>query len=177
MENISVIEGRKQMFLFNDALNTFYLRLYGDRHMVKDHSDSEKGNPLPPHTVGYSLRLTARVLLYTPSYRQDSTYHGLCYTGRGALAGTRNSSMGSPHEGSIRRPIAPWANALTTELVIEVYQYIIMLCYITCCLLFRSNHHHHNYHQHRHHHHLKAINIYHILFYILYFVTCVIPQI
>ena len=26
--------------LFNDALNTFYLRLYGVRHMVKDHSDS-----------------------------------------------------------------------------------------------------------------------------------------
>ena len=25
--------------LFNDALNTFYLRLYGVRHMVKDHSD------------------------------------------------------------------------------------------------------------------------------------------
>ena len=24
--------------LFNDALNTFYLRLYGVRHMVKDHS-------------------------------------------------------------------------------------------------------------------------------------------
>ena len=32
----------------NDALNTFYLRLYGVRHMVKDHSNSEKGNPLPP---------------------------------------------------------------------------------------------------------------------------------
>ena len=31
--------------LFNDALNIFYLRLYGVRHMVKDHSDSEKGNP------------------------------------------------------------------------------------------------------------------------------------
>ena len=27
--------------LFNDALNTFYLRLYGVGHMVKDHSDSE----------------------------------------------------------------------------------------------------------------------------------------
>ena len=40
-------EGRT--FLFNDALNTFYLRLYGVRHMVKDHSDSERGNPLPPH--------------------------------------------------------------------------------------------------------------------------------
>ena len=33
--------------LFNDALNTLYLRLYDARHMVKDHSDSEKGNPLP----------------------------------------------------------------------------------------------------------------------------------
>ena len=39
--------GRKKgNVLFNDALNTFYLRLYGVRHMVKDHSDSEKGNPL-----------------------------------------------------------------------------------------------------------------------------------
>ena len=30
--------------------------------------------------------------------------------------GKRNSSKDSPHEGSIRRSIAPWANALTTEL-------------------------------------------------------------
>ena len=28
--------------LFNDALNTFYLRLYGIGHMVKYHSDSER---------------------------------------------------------------------------------------------------------------------------------------
>ena len=78
--------------------------------MVKDHSVSERGN------LGYPFRLTARVLLYAPSHRQDRTYHSLCYTSRGALAGTGNSSMGPPHEGSIRRPIAPWANALTTEL-------------------------------------------------------------
>ena len=26
--------------LFNDALNTFYLRLYGVRYMVKEHSES-----------------------------------------------------------------------------------------------------------------------------------------
>ena len=67
--------------------------------------------------IGYSYRLTARVLLYAPSHRQDNTYHGLCYTSRGALAGTRNSSMGPPHEGSIRRPIAPWANALSLSYV------------------------------------------------------------
>ena len=42
---------RERNVLFNDALNTFYLRLYGVRHMVKDHSDSEKGNPLSPHRL------------------------------------------------------------------------------------------------------------------------------
>ena len=84
--------------LFNDALNTFYLRLYGITHMVKDHSDSH---------IGYFFRLAARVLLYASSHRQDNTYHSLCYTSRGTLAGVRNSSMGPPHEGSIRRPIAP----------------------------------------------------------------------
>ena len=62
--------------------------------------------------IVYSYRLTVRVLLYAPSHRQDNTYHGLWYTSRGALAGARNSSMGPPHEGSIRRPTAPWANAL-----------------------------------------------------------------
>ena len=67
--------------------------------------------------IGYSYRLTARVLLYAPSRRQDSTYHDLCYTSRGALAGTRNSSKGPPHEGSTRRPIAQWANALPLSYV------------------------------------------------------------
>ena len=32
--------------------------------------------------IGYSYRLTARVLLYAPSHRQNNTYHGLCYTSR-----------------------------------------------------------------------------------------------
>ena len=49
--------------------------------MVKDHSDREKGNPLPPHRLLLSI-----------------------------------NSKGPSHEGSIRRPIAPSANALTTEL-------------------------------------------------------------
>ena len=37
------------MFLFNDALNTFYLWLYAIAQMVKDYSDSERGNPLMPY--------------------------------------------------------------------------------------------------------------------------------
>ena len=41
-------EGKEGSVLFNDALNTFYLRLYGVRHMVKDHSNSKRkeGNVL-----------------------------------------------------------------------------------------------------------------------------------
>ena len=76
--------------------------------------------------IGYSYRLTARVLLYAPSHRQDNTYHGLCYTSCGALAGTRNSSMGPPHEGSIRRPIAPYIGwSLPKWIFCEVF-----LCYV-----------------------------------------------
>ena len=33
---------RKGNVLFNNAFNTFYLRLYGVTHMVKDHSASER---------------------------------------------------------------------------------------------------------------------------------------
>ena len=74
-------EGRK--FLFNDALNTFYLRLYGIRYIVKDHSDSERGNPLLPHGLLFPISCKG-YFIYASSHRQDDTYHKLCYTSRGA---------------------------------------------------------------------------------------------
>ena len=41
------VSGRKEGYvLFNDALKTSYSLLYGIGHMVKDHSDSERGNSL-----------------------------------------------------------------------------------------------------------------------------------
>ena len=52
------------------------------------------------HHMGYSFLLTARVLLYAQSLRQDSTYHSLCYTSRGVLAGTRNTFK--------LKDVAPW---------------------------------------------------------------------
>ena len=63
--------------------STHFIYSYMASDMVKDHSDSERGNPLPPHGLLFSL--------YAPSHRQDSTYHSLCYTSRRALDGTRNS--------------------------------------------------------------------------------------
>ena len=71
--------------------------------------------------IGYSYRLTARVLLYAPSHRQDSTYHGLCYTSRGALAGTRNSSMGHSVRGS--------------EFVIILFYFYFSICFFHCLIL------------------------------------------
>ena len=87
--------------------------------------------------MGYSFQLTARVLLYAPPHRQDCTYHSLCYVSRGALAGTRNSSMGPLHEGLIRRPIAPWANALT-KLQREICSRCLTLALATTTLTMRS---------------------------------------
>ena len=92
--------------LFNDALNTFYLqviwcwkevfyltthsthfylRLYGVGHMVKGHADSERRDSLPPH--GLLFTFSSKVVFYMHHPRQDSTYHGPCYTSRGVLAG------------------------------------------------------------------------------------------
>ena len=51
----SFLNRKEGNVLFNDALNTFYLLLYGVRHMVKDHSDSEKRNPLPPHGLLFPI--------------------------------------------------------------------------------------------------------------------------
>ena len=47
-------EGRKEMFYLT-TLNTFYLRLNGIRHMVKDHTDSKKGNLLPSHGLFFPI--------------------------------------------------------------------------------------------------------------------------
>ena len=41
--------------ILNDALNTFYVRLYGVSYMVKYHSDSERGNLLPPHVLLFPI--------------------------------------------------------------------------------------------------------------------------
>ena len=102
-----VKEGEKANVLFNDALNTFYLQLYGVGYMVNNHSESEIKETHWRLSTGYSFSISSKGSFISPSHRQDNTYHGLCYTSLGALAGTRNSSMGPPHEGSIRRPTAP----------------------------------------------------------------------
>ena len=57
---------RERNVLFNDTLNTIYLRLYGIGHMVKDHSDSERGNPLPPHGLLFPINSKGSFICTTP---------------------------------------------------------------------------------------------------------------
>ena len=53
--------------LLNDALNIFYLRLYGVSHRVKDHSDSDRGNPLPPqHELLFLISSKGSFICTTP---------------------------------------------------------------------------------------------------------------
>ena len=66
---------KERKVLFNDGLNTFYLRLYGER-----------GNPLQPHGLLFPISSKGFYMHY-PS--QDNTHHGHCYTSRGAQAGTK----------------------------------------------------------------------------------------
>ena len=57
--------------------------------MVKNHLDNERGNPLLPH--GLLLLISSKVVFYM-HHPTDRITHTSC----GALAGTRNSSMGPP---------------------------------------------------------------------------------
>ena len=87
------MEGRKEMFYLTTH-STHYFTVIWRQKWLRTILIVRKETRC--HHIGYSFRLTARVLLYAPSHQQDSTYHSLCYTSREALAGTRNSSMGSP---------------------------------------------------------------------------------
>ena len=67
---VLVLKKEEGNVLFNNALNTLYLRLYGVGHMVKDHSDSEKGNPLPPHWLLFPINSKGSfIIMHHPTDR------------------------------------------------------------------------------------------------------------
>ena len=55
--------------------------------MVKDHSDSERGNPLPP-LYGLLFSISSKGVFYMHHPTDRITHTNLCYTSREALAGT-----------------------------------------------------------------------------------------
>ena len=71
------IIGRKEMFSFNDAFNTFYLCLCGTGHIAKDQSNSESETPLPSiHGFFYMHHLKDK-LVYTTAFATPVVEHWL----------------------------------------------------------------------------------------------------
>ena len=94
------MEGRKEMFYLTTHSTHFILRLYGVGHMVKDHSDSERGNPLPPHVLlipinskGSFICTIPHTIAHTTAFDTPVKEHWL--------------EREIAHEESIGRPIAP----------------------------------------------------------------------
>ena len=75
--DLSLVCIRKEMFYLT-MHSTHFICSY----MVKDHSDSKRGNTLPP--------------LHGLLFLISSKGSFICYAQTGALAVTRNSSMGPP---------------------------------------------------------------------------------
>ena len=71
--------------------------------MVKDHSDRERGNLLPPHGLLFPI---SSKITHTTAFVTPVVEHWL----------EREIFQWVHHEGSIRRHITPWANTLTMEL-------------------------------------------------------------
>ena len=74
--------------------STHFIYGYMTSHMVKDHSDSKRGNLLVPHGLLFLISSKGSFIYTIPQIGQH--IHGLFYSSRRALAGMRNSSMGPP---------------------------------------------------------------------------------
>ena len=105
--------GRKEMFYLT-MHSTHLIGLYGVGHMVKDHSDSERGNLLSPlHVLLFMISSKGSFICtipdriaHTMEFDTPVVEHWL----------EQEITQWVDHEGSIQQPIAPWANTLTTEL-------------------------------------------------------------
>ena len=81
--------------------------------MVKDHWDSERGNMLLPHRLLFSINSKGSFICTIP----DRIAHTTTFVTPVAEHWLEwEIALWVHHEGSIWWPIAPWANALTTEL-------------------------------------------------------------
>ena len=123
--------GTKEMFYLTTH-STHFIYGYMASGMVKDHSDRREDTRC--RHVGYSFRLAAMVLLYASSHRQDNTYHSLCYTSRGALAGMRNSSMGPRPEDEYSSTKQLWP-----RFMVQTVTLFCQLNLLSTCIYLSSN--------------------------------------
>ena len=107
-------EERKDMFYLT-MHSTHFIYGYMASDIVKNHSDSERGNPLLPHGLLFPISSKGSFICITPQPLLHQLEHWLEW----------EIAQWVHHEGSIQRPIAPWANALTTELHLAPWIHLI----------------------------------------------------
>ena len=65
MNKLHLQEGRKEMFYLT-MHSTHFIYGYMASDMVKDHSDSERGNPLLPHGLLFSINSNGSFICTIP---------------------------------------------------------------------------------------------------------------
>ena len=65
------MEREREMFYLTTH-STHFIYGYMASDMVKDHSDSEKGNPLPPHRLFLSINSKGSFICTIPQKKDDS---------------------------------------------------------------------------------------------------------
>ena len=65
-DKVWIQQRRKEMFYLTTHSTHFILWLYGVGHMVKDHSDSERGNLLPPHGLCFPISSKCSLICIIP---------------------------------------------------------------------------------------------------------------
>ena len=103
--------------LFNDALNTFYLRLYGVRHIVEDHWDSERGNPLPPHGPLFPISNKCSFICIIPQTGWHTLLHQSWSTGWNEKPDNRASKIKEGNTSRLPCGIDPPTHRTTADAV------------------------------------------------------------
>ena len=119
-------KGRKCFYLTTHSKHFIYGYMASDLWLrtILSVSDSEKGNPMSPHRLLFPI---SSKVFYAPSHIQDSTYHGLCYTSRGALAGTRNTSVKHHNQTSHKPPqICKRCEDLRQSIIVQHVFYFVL---------------------------------------------------
>ena len=87
-----IVLHRKEMLHFT-MHSTHFIYGYIASYILQRTTQAVRDETFCCHHISYFFRIVAiGLLMHHP--RQDSIYHSLSYTSHGALAGTRNSSMG-----------------------------------------------------------------------------------
>ena len=94
--------------------------------MVKNHTDSERGNPLPPHGLLFPISSKQQGLFYMHRPTDMITHTTAFVTPVVEHWLEQELAQWVHNEGLIRPPIASWANALTMELHLAPYKTAII---------------------------------------------------